>query len=196
MLFVDRLDIAPVHVEKLRIGGGITALAAPSGAGKTRFLLAVADLVPNAGQIRLDDKGRERVPAPAWRRQVRYVSAEPAWWAPTARAHLPALGAVAAMAERFGLAANLFDEPIADLSTGERQRFGLIRGLADNPPVLLLDEPTSALDEDTTRRVEKELLRLAQAGRIVVLVSHRADQVDRLAERVLTIESGIIMERV
>ncbi len=196
MLFVDRLDITPVHVEKLRVGGGITALAAPSGAGKTRFLLAVADLVPNRGQIRLDDKVRERLPAPAWRRQVRYVSAEPAWWAPTARAHLPALGSVAAMAERFGLASALFDDPIADLSTGERQRFGLIRALASNPPVLLLDEPTSALDEGTTRRVESEFRRLADAGRIVVLVSHRPEQVERLAERVLTIENGIIMERV
>lgn len=196
MLFVDRLDIAPVHVEKLRIGGGITALAAPSGAGKTRFLLAVADLVPNQGQIRLDDKARERIPAPAWRRQVRYVSAEPAWWAPTARDHLPALGSVAAMAERFGLASELFDKPIADLSTGERQRFGLVRALASNPPVLLLDEPTSALDDDTTRSVEGEFLRLAEAGRIVVLVSHRQDQVGRLAERVLTIESGIIAEQV
>lgn len=196
MLFVDRLDIAPVHVEKLRIGIGITALAAPSGAGKTRFLLAVADLVPNQGHIRLDDKVRERVPGPVWRRQVRYVSAEPAWWAPTAREHLPALGSVTAMAERFGLTQALFDEPIADLSTGERQRFGLIRALASNPPVMLLDEPTSALDEDTTQRVEGELRRLAEAGRIVVLVSHRRDQVDRLAERVLTIEGGVIAEQV
>lgn len=195
MLFIDRLDIAPVHVAKLRVGAGITTLSAPSGAGKTRFFLAIADLIVNAGKIRLDETERERIPAPAWRRLVRYASAEPAWWAPTVRENLPTYGAVRGMAERFGLGKDLVDKPVAELSTGERQRFGLVRALASDPPVLLLDEPTSALDETATLRVEELLRELAQKGRIVFMISHSDEQVRRIADRALEIEDGVIAER-
>jgi UDP-glucose/iron transport system ATP-binding protein len=195
MLFVDRLDVVPVRVEKLRIGAGITALAAPSGAGKTRLLLAIADLIPNAGEIRLDDTQRESVPAPAWRQLVRYVTGEPSWWAPTAREHLPATAPVRDMAARLGLGPTLWDKPVAELSSGERQRFGLVRALASNPPALLLDEPTSALDAANTGQLEAELRALAEAGRVVVLVSHSEEQIRRLAGRVLTIDSGVVAER-
>ncbi|HUV33237.1 MAG TPA: ATP-binding cassette domain-containing protein [Devosiaceae bacterium] len=196
MLFVDRLDIAPVRVEKLRVGAGITALAAPSGAGKTRFFLALADLVPNQSSIRFDDMARDSVPAPVWRRAVRYVSAEPAWWEATARAHLPDSGKPTAMAERLGLDRSLLDKPIAELSTGERLRFGLVRALASDPPVVLLDEPTAALDEASPRLVEAELRRLAGQGKSIFLISHSEDQIGRIADRVLTIEDGIVLERV
>jgi UDP-glucose/iron transport system ATP-binding protein len=196
MLFVDRLDIAPVHVEKLRVGNGITALAAASGAGKTRFFLALADLVPNHGSIRFDDMARESTPAPVWRRSIRYVSAEPAWWEATPRAHLPASGRVTAMAERLGLDKSLLDKPIAELSTGERLRFGLVRALASDPPLVLLDEPTGALDEASAKLVEDEFRRLADDGKSIFLISHSEDQIERIADRVLTIENGIVVERV
>jgi len=71
--------------------------------------------------------------------------------------------------------------PIAELSTGERQRLGLIRALVDEPRVLLLDEPTSALDTTSAAMVEELIKYQLLAERIVLLVSHDVAQIERLA---------------
>jgi UDP-glucose/iron transport system ATP-binding protein len=75
----------------------------------------------------------------------------------------------------------VLDRPIAELSTGERQRLGLIRAIADEPRVLLLDEPTSALDAQAAALAEELIKFQMLAGRSVVLVSHDPAQIARLA---------------
>lgn len=195
MLIIEKLEIPPVFVEHLEVAPGITVLSAPSGTGKSRFFRAIADLVVNSGKISLGDLQRENISAPDWRHLVRYVSAEPAWWDTTARAHLPAIDATQSLASQFNLAPNLFDSPIDQLSSGERQRFGLVRALIDNPPVLLLDEPTAALDETTAKKVETELSKRASDGCLIFLISHSETQIARIADRVLTIENGHVEER-
>lgn len=192
MLIIDNLKAAPISVDHLEVSPGITALTATSGAGKSRLFRAIADLVENTGSVKLGAMDREQIAAPDWRTTVRYVSAEPAWWAPTAREHLPENETVSALANQFNLAPKLFDCPIEQLSSGERQRFGLVRAMADNPPVLLLDEPTAALDEETSKLVEAELQKRADAGCIIFLISHSKAQIARLADRVLTINDGRI----
>lgn len=194
MLIIDKLKAAPISVDHLEISPGIAALTATSGAGKSRLFRAIADLVENTGSIKLNTMDREKITAPEWRTAVRYVSAEPAWWEATAREHLPEGDAVTALANQFNLTPKLFDCPIEQLSSGERQRFGLVRALADNPPVLLLDEPTAALDEDTSELVEAELKKRAEAGCIIFLISHSKAQIARIADRVLTINNGHIEE--
>lgn len=194
MLTIDNLKAAPISVDHLEISPGITALTATSGAGKSRLFRAIADLVENTGSIKLDTMDRENTAAPNWRTSVRYVSAEPAWWASTAREHLPETDAVTALASQFSLEPKLFDCPIEQLSSGERQRFGLVRALADNPPVLLLDEPTAALDEETSMLVETDLQNRAEAGCIIFLISHSKAQIARIADRVLTINKGRVEE--
>jgi ABC-type multidrug transport system ATPase subunit len=163
------------------LDGECLAIEGPSGSGKTRLLRAIADLDAADGYVFLDGFERREMTPEEWRRKVRYVAAEPGWWAPTARDHLRSSARVERMVEGLGLTNALLDRPVAELSTGERQRLALIRALADEARVLLLDEPTASLDPQSAAVVE-ELIRFeCLSGRSVVLVSHNADQVARLA---------------
>ncbi len=119
--------------------------------------------------------------APAWRRQVIYNPAEPGWWDEAVAPHFADLAAARAMAPRLGLDPALFDGPVARLSSGERQRLGLIRALTLRPKGLLLDEPTGALDEDNTALAEALLRAHRAAGVSIVLVTHSEAQAARFA---------------
>ncbi len=186
MLLVDNLrpaGRAAISFEVL--AGTCMAVVGASGSGKTLLLRAIADLDPAEGDISFDGQARSDLPAPSWRRIVRYVAAEPGWWADTPREHFAdaefppdVLGHL----ELLGLQRRHLDQPIAQLSTGERLRLALIRALADNPPVLLLDEPTAALDANASEQVETLICNLLTEGRIIVLVSHDEGQIGRLAD--------------
>jgi putative ABC transport system ATP-binding protein len=82
--------------------------------------------------------------------------------------------------------------PQRDLSGGERQIVALLRAMQLDPAVLLLDEPTAALDAAAARAVEAAVGRWldADARRAAVWVSHNLQQVERVAQRVLTIRDG------
>ena len=182
MLRIDNLRVPGLPALSFEVPAQeCLAVEGPSGSGKTRLLRAIADLDPAEGYVTLEGVERREVPAPEWRRRVRYASAEPARWARTAREHLAAAPKLDRLLSALGLDPALLDRPIAELSTGERQRLGLIRAVADEPRVLLLDEPTSALDPQAAALAE-ELIRFQMlAGRMVVLVSHDAQRVARLA---------------
>jgi ABC-type iron transport system FetAB ATPase subunit len=165
--------------------GACAAISGPSGAGKSLFLRMVADLDPNSGEVRLDAVERASIPAPAWRRRAPYVAAESGWWRETAAEHFaPATRPEAHdLAARLGLAGELFDAPVQQLSTGERQRLALIRALVLEPAVLLLDEPTAPLDPDAIGRVEQVLKARLAAGVAILVVTHDEDQAARLGAR-------------
>ena len=85
--------------------------------------------------------------------------------------------------------------PARDLSGGERHRVALARTLANRPDVILLDEPTAALDPRS--RVEigdliQDLFRQWQDRLTVLWVSHFLDEVERYADYVLYLESGMV----
>lgn len=124
--------------------GEIVAIRGPSGSGKTVLLRAIADLDPNTGEVRLEGASRDSMSAPLWRRQVRFVPAESAWWADRVGDHFRTPKKTAKSAIEIGLPAESLDWEVARLSTGEKQRLGLLRAIEDDPPVLLLDEPTAA----------------------------------------------------
>ena len=197
MLRIDYLRVAPLPALSFQVkDGSCLTIEGPSGSGKTRLLRAIADLDPAKGDIFLDGAGRNEMSAPDWRRLVRYVSAEPGWWTTTARRTLTstASGKGEADEERLartlstvGLPASLLDEPISDLSTGQRQRLALLRALADEPRVILLDEPTAALDPTAAALVEELIRYQMLAGRIILLVSHDAKLRDRLATDTLDV---------
>ncbi len=185
-----------LRVEHLRIGslpslsfavadGECLAVEGPSGSGKTRILRAIADLDPNDGSFFLDGHERREVPATEWRKNVRFAAAEPGWWADTPRQTLPASEFADARAHRLltavGLDTDVLDRQVSRLSTGERQRLALVRAMFDEPRVLLLDEPTAALDPAAAYLVEALIRAQLEAGRSVLIASHDAALIDRLA---------------
>jgi phosphate transport system ATP-binding protein len=102
--------------------------------------------------------------------------------------------------ERYLRAAGLWEEvqgrlqaPASGLSTGQQQRLCLARALAVEPEVLLCDEPTSALDPISAQRIEEQLLALKEEMTIVV-VTHSLQQAHRLADHVLFLWMGELVE--
>ena len=80
------------------------------------------------------------------------------------------------------------------LSGGQKQRVALARALAMKPEVLLLDEPTSALDPELVGEVEKSIANAAKSGQTMVLVSHDMSFVAQVADKVLFLDKGSIIE--
>ncbi|WP_270275014.1 amino acid ABC transporter ATP-binding protein [Streptococcus infantarius] len=80
------------------------------------------------------------------------------------------------------------------LSGGQKQRVALARALAMKPDVLLLDEPTSALDPELVGEVEKSIADAAKAGQTMILVSHDMNFVYQVADKVLFLDKGLILE--
>ena len=184
--------IAVLRVDYLSVGGlapisfevaahECLAVEGPSGSGKTRLLRAIADLEASEGYVYLEGAERREVSGPEWRRRVRYASAEPGWWGANAREHFPPTAKLDRLLSAVGLESAVLDRPISELSTGERQRLGLVRAIADEPRVLLLDEPTSALDAQAAALAEELIKFQILAGRLVILVSHNPQQIVRLA---------------
>jgi ABC-type iron transport system FetAB ATPase subunit len=162
--------------------GACAAITGPSGSGKSLFLRMIADLDPNEGEVWLNGRERATMPAPEWRKQVSYVSAESGWWADTVIEHFrgSTRDAIEILSARLGLRDELIDAPVTQLSTGEKQRLALMRAMLPNPPVLLLDEPTGPLDEDSVVRVEALLQERMASGISILMVTHDPNQAQRL----------------
>ena len=184
MLRVEHLQAGTLPPLSFEVAAGeCLAIEGPSGAGKTLLLRAIADLDPAPGQVFLNGAERNEMPAPKWRRYVRYCAAEPAWWTDTPREAFgdAAGGRLDRLLHSLGLDSQLLDRATATLSTGERQRLALARALLDEPPMLLLDEPTAALDPQSAALVEELIKYQTLSGRSALLVSHDRGQIERLA---------------
>ncbi|MEO1545050.1 MAG: ATP-binding cassette domain-containing protein, partial [Pseudomonadota bacterium] len=87
------------------------------------------------------------------------------------------------------------DQQARALSGGEQQRLALVRALALQPDVLFLDEPTASLDPASVQRIETILLNAKNAGTKIILVTHDIGQARRLADDVVFIHDGRIVEQ-
>ncbi len=172
--------------------GEAMAITGPSGAGKSVLLRMIADLDPHEGDVSLDGVARAQMAAPAWRRRVAYLAAEPGWWHDETAAHFPDRAGAEALMPDLALEVKLLDQPVHRLSTGERMRLALIRILLNEPAVLLLDEPTGALDPHATALVEGILLDRLRAGVSVMIVTHDMAQAGRLGARRYHLAAGVL----
>jgi molybdopterin-binding protein len=195
-----RLDVAPRET---------VALLGPNGAGKSTVLGVVAGLLePTAGRVTLG--GRDLVSAPGRSvpphlRHVSLLAQDPLLFphlsalenvafGPRARG-VPRAAARATARhwlERVGIA-DLADRRPDQLSGGQAQRVAIGRALAADPEVLLLDEPMAALDVAVAPAL-RQLLRVVLADRTVVLVTHEALDALLLADRVVVLDGGRVVE--
>jgi molybdate transport system permease protein len=179
--------------------GSRVAVLGRSGSGKSMTLRAVAGLLgPGAGQVGLGGEDVGDLPPEArhvgyvpqgaalfpgrtvWQQVTFAVDADPqvaAWWLATLRLD--------------GLADRLPEE----LSGGQRQRVALAAALSRSPRLLLLDEPFSALDAPVRDELRRELRRLQrEAGLSTVLVTHDAAEAALLADEVLVLDEGRLVQ--
>ena len=80
-----------------------------------------------------------------------------------------------------------------ELSGGEQQRVAIARALVNNPNTIIADEPTGNLDPDRSLELMNLLVKINQLGTTVVVVTHEKDLVDLFGKRVITIESGQVI---
>ncbi len=202
-------DRQVLHVPELEIRRGeILGVVGPSGAGKSVLLLLLNLLEPpTAGAIeflgRSADGGPESWPLHL-RRQVTQVFQKPFLLNTSVRGNVEyglrirgesdAGTRVAEALERVGMTA-FADKLAHTLSGGEAQRVALARALVIDPLVLLLDEPTANLDRHNVGIIEDVVTELNRArGTTVVLVTHNLFQAKRMADRVLFLLDGEVVE--
>ena len=94
-----------------------------------------------------------------------------------------------------GLSARLFNAYPHELDGGRRQRVGIARAFAANPPIVLMDEPFSALDPMTRAELQNEIHDLqTKAQKTVVFVTHDMDEAIKLADRICIIQDGKVAQ--
>ena len=180
---------------------GLTALLGPNGAGKSCLLKLCHGLLPvSSGSIRwgdVDPHTARRKQAMVFQRPVllRRSASENVDHVLKLRGIPPAERArlIEESLEWAGLT-HVADTPARKLSGGEQQSLTIARARAMNPEVLLLDEPTANLDPAATRRVEDLIRSFAADGRKVIMATHNIAQARRLADEVLFLSRGHLLE--
>ena len=187
----------------------VTALSGPSGSGKSSVVAAIAGLLkPARGKIVVNGRAlfdsAARIDIPAQKRGVRVVFQESRLFPHFTVAQNLMFGRWLAGKKRdrqFDEVVSLLGiEPLLarrprKLSGGERQRVAIGRALLAEPQALLLDEPLASLDADRKEEIIPYLTRLVANAKIPVLyVSHARDEIERLAQTIVKIDGGRVIE--
>jgi len=200
---------ATVAVDRLSLTirkGEFFSILGPSGSGKTTTLRLLAGFEqPDAGEIIIEGRHMEGVPPN--RRPVNLVFQNYALFP-----HMTVAGNVAFGLEMQGLPqaeigprvtealamvrlAAKQDRLPAQLSGGEQQRVALARAIVHTPPLLLADEPTGNLDRATAQEVISLIQQIHRdLGTTVVLVTHDQEMASRVADRVVHLWDGHLVE--
>ncbi|HEV7815653.1 MAG TPA: amino acid ABC transporter ATP-binding protein [Janthinobacterium sp.] len=195
------------HVPK----GEVVVVCGPSGSGKSTLIRTLNRLEPiQSGRIEIDGQD---IHAPGldvnrFRSHIGFVfqqfnlfphltALENCALAPARLRGLSRREAeerALALLERVGLAHKAAAYP-SDLSGGQQQRVAIARALAMQPPLMLFDEPTSALDPEMVGEVLLVMRDLARDGMTMVCVTHEMGFAREVADRVLFMDQGRVLER-
>jgi ABC-2 type transport system ATP-binding protein len=185
--------------------GSVTALLGGNGAGKTTTIAMLMGLVlPTAGQVRVFGVDMVRDRYDVIHRinfQSPYINIPMRL---TVRQNLETFANLYGVTDARGrvveLSAELqldefLDRPAGELSAGQKTRASIAKALVNAPELLLLDEPTASLDPDTADWVRTKLLAYKRLrGATILLASHNMTEVERMADRVLMMSRGRIVE--
>jgi ABC-2 type transport system ATP-binding protein len=182
----------------LEVGRGeVFGFLGPNGAGKSTTIRLLLDLIkPTSGSARV--LGLEpRIESLEIRRRVGFLPGDLALYPKlTGRAVLDYLAELRggvdprvrdSLVERFD--ADL-DRPIRQLSTGNRQKLGLIQAFMHEPELLILDEPIAGLDPLVQQSFHTLLAEVTAQGRTVFLSSHTLSEVERVTDRLAILRQG------
>jgi osmoprotectant transport system ATP-binding protein len=192
--------------------GERVALIGPSGCGKSTLLRMILGLVvPDTGTVRVGETQVTEETARAVRRRVGYVIQDGGLFPHltaednvTLVARLRGNGSrgvnlgprVRELAELVRLPEGLLSRYPLALSGGERQRVGLMRALMLDPDVLLLDEPLGALDPIVRARLQEDLRDAFRTlGKSVLLVTHDMAEAAYLADAIVVMRDGALLQR-
>jgi osmoprotectant transport system ATP-binding protein len=186
-----------------------TAVVGRSGSGKSTLLQLINGLVrPTAGVVRVFGDALDYTRLPELRRRIGYAVQGTGLFP-----HMTALDNISLIARlegwddgRIGARARELMDLVElprdyatryphELSGGQQQRVGLCRAMMLDPPVFLLDEPFGALDPITRHEIHEEFIRLQHASaRTIVLVTHDLREAVKLAERLVILEDGEVLQ--
>ena len=190
-----------LHAIDLSLDAGTrTVVLGANGAGKSVLLRALHGLIPlSRGKILWNGAaGRPAAQAMVFQRPVmlrRSALANITYALAVngvARARRNGLASLAL--ERVGLGP-LAERPARVLSGGEQQRLALARAWALRPKILFLDEPTASLDPTAMREVERVIGEIHATGTKIVMTTHNLGQARRIADEIVFLHGGRIVER-
>lgn len=195
--------------------GKVVVLIGPSGSGKTTFLRCLNVLeVPTKGSLSIDQQTLDfnqkvsKGQIPPFRRLTGMVfqnynlfphktALENVMEGPIIvkkEVKSEVEGRARQLLEKVGLGDKIDYYPF-QLSGGQQQRVGIARALAMEPKVMLFDEPTSALDPELVGEVLKVMKDLANEGMTMVVVTHEMRFAKGVADEVLFMDQGVIIEK-
>ncbi|EFC9650081.1 glycine betaine ABC transporter ATP binding protein YehX [Escherichia coli] len=190
--------------------GSFSVLIGTSGSGKSTTLKMINRLVEHdSGVIRFAGEEIRSLPVLELRRRMGYaiqsIGLFPHWSVAQNIAIVPQLqkwsraridDRIDELMALLGLESNLRERYPHQLSGGQQQRVGVARALAADPQVLLMDEPFGALDPVTRGALQQEMTRIHRLlGRTIVLVTHDIDEALRLAEHLVLMDHGEVVQQ-
>lgn len=193
LLAIEQVLVAPLNAFSAEVKSQVcVVLSGPSGCGKSRLLYALADMLAHEGSVKLAGTDCLQMTPAQWRSQVMLVPNRIEWWYETAGEHFITRPSEVDL-DALGLTVEQLALPVSQLSTGQKQRLGLLRAILRQPKVLLLDEPTANLDASNTLALEAFVKQwLTQGEQSVIWCSHDEAQMLRIADQRWTVQQQTV----